>query len=178
MQVHFLFKGSRPFFLGRCGSRIGAVLVLNGQMSWHGILIFRIILISKRGYRSRLISSDRLSIECERWCFVQVFDITSSMFTSKSFNFRVFWNFRFTHAVFSISLFSIFINIIKLCPEGQITDNLHYLKNSKILKALFIYKTIKLWLKKNYCIKINKYMHNNTIILHNDCSGSHGITKW
>ena len=30
------------------------VLVLNGQMSWHVILIYRIILISKRGYRSRL----------------------------------------------------------------------------------------------------------------------------
>ena len=29
------------------------VLVLNGQMSWHVILIYRIILISKRGYRSR-----------------------------------------------------------------------------------------------------------------------------
>ena len=45
------------FFLGRRGSRIGAVLVLNGQMSWHVILIFRIIPISKRGYRSRLICS-------------------------------------------------------------------------------------------------------------------------
>ena len=30
------------------------VLVLNGQVSCHVILIFRIILISKRGYRSRL----------------------------------------------------------------------------------------------------------------------------
>ena len=42
-------------FLGRRGSRIGAVVVLNGRMSWHAILIFRIILISKRSYRSRLV---------------------------------------------------------------------------------------------------------------------------
>ena len=41
------------FFLGRRSSQIGAVLVLNGQMSWHVILIFRIMLISKRAYRSR-----------------------------------------------------------------------------------------------------------------------------
>ena len=42
-------------FLGRRASRIGVVLVLNGQMSWHDFTdFFRIILISNRGYRSRL----------------------------------------------------------------------------------------------------------------------------
>ena len=58
-----------------------------------------------------------------------------------------------------ISVFQYFINIIKLWPEGQITDNLHFFKNSKILKALLIYKTIKLWFKKNYWFKINKYKY-------------------
>ena len=41
-----------PFF-GCCDSQIGAVLALSGQMNWHNSLIFRFILISKRGYRSR-----------------------------------------------------------------------------------------------------------------------------
>ena len=54
--------------------------------------------------------------------------------------------------VFQYLVFKYFINIIKLWPEGQIIDNLHYFKNSKILKALLIYKTIKLWFKKNYWI--------------------------
>ena len=44
-----------PFFSGVAVLGLGArtcraVLVLNGQMSWYVILIFRIILISKRGY--------------------------------------------------------------------------------------------------------------------------------
>ena len=34
--------------------QIGAVLVLNGQMNSHIILIFRFLLISERGYQSRL----------------------------------------------------------------------------------------------------------------------------
>ena len=44
-----------PLFLGRHGSRIGAVFVLNGQMNWYIIFFFRIIVILKRGYRSRLL---------------------------------------------------------------------------------------------------------------------------
>ena len=39
---------SYHFFLGRRFSRIGTVIVLSGQMSWHIILICRIILISKK----------------------------------------------------------------------------------------------------------------------------------
>ena len=47
----------RTFFLPRA-SRFSdwAVLVLNGQMNWHIILIFTFILISKRDYQSRLIA--------------------------------------------------------------------------------------------------------------------------
>ena len=42
-------------FLGRRGSRIGAIHVLNGQSDeLRYYFVFRIILISKRGYRSRL----------------------------------------------------------------------------------------------------------------------------
>ena len=37
-------------FLWRRCNRIGAVLALSGQMNWHIIFIFRIILILKRGY--------------------------------------------------------------------------------------------------------------------------------
>ena len=44
------------------------------------------------------------------------------------------YNYR---ARYFLKVFQYFINIIKLWPEGQITDN-----NSKILKALLIYKTI------------------------------------
>ena len=55
-------KRTRTFFLRRRGSRIGAVLVLNGQMTWHVILILRIILISKRGYRSRLCEHGNVSL--------------------------------------------------------------------------------------------------------------------
>ena len=43
----FLFKGSRPFSLGRRGSRNGAVLVLNGQMSWCVILILELYWFQK-----------------------------------------------------------------------------------------------------------------------------------
>ena len=46
------FSGSAVLGLGQFSDK--AVLVLVCQMSWHVILIFRIILISKRGYRSRL----------------------------------------------------------------------------------------------------------------------------
>ena len=41
-------------FLGIAFLGLGRFSFLNGQIRWHTILIFRIILISKRGYRSRL----------------------------------------------------------------------------------------------------------------------------
>ena len=52
-HTHQRIKGI--FSWCRC-SRIGAVFALNGKMSWHIILIFRIILISKRVCQSRLDS--------------------------------------------------------------------------------------------------------------------------
>ena len=51
-----IFPTTITFFLGGRGSWIWTVVVLDdGQMSWHTILIFEIILISKRGYQSRLL---------------------------------------------------------------------------------------------------------------------------
>ena len=76
-------REKRAFFLERRGSRIGTILVLNCQMSWHVILIFRIILISKRGYRSRLKvrqreNGDRFTIF--RLC------LTSLLFPCQTYN--------------------------------------------------------------------------------------------
>ena len=53
-QLPVLPEKKAYLFLERRGFRIGAVLFLNSQMSWHNYLIFKIILISKKGYRSRL----------------------------------------------------------------------------------------------------------------------------
>ena len=55
--------------------------------------------------------------------------------------------------------FQYFIIIINLICDPKVKlQTIYNCKNNKILKALHIYKAIKLWFKKNYWIKRNKYV--------------------
>ena len=91
-------------FLWRRGSsRIGAVLVLNGQMSWHIILIFRIILISKRGYRSRLV------VERRDWCLGEKSGKRITCFLYQELVEKI---------VFCRSVVNSFCSLVVPCPMG------------------------------------------------------------